>query len=576
MAQSSVNSGVKKSGVTNPVASSSAAVKAPGKIAAPTSAQVPAAKPAVVKPAAVKAPAKVAPKGPTVTVSIKAKDGSIKRVAMPKSKAVALAKKRAAARASALSPSEQSTASMIPGAYAGYVDPKSIDAAVNATIKAQNDPLEAAKAAATAQNASNAAAFAGLGLQTQASLDTLLANAGDRTQGFLQNAGKAIAATNASDQAASAGIQHALGSSNNEQVQAMTQAGMMPVYGNQNAAGVQSTWANSLASQAQQDFFQRAKGIAGMQTQDMTNKQAAQLGQVVTNLSVQQAANAAKKAQLVADTAAQQAQFGLSAQTAAQAFGQQGVVNAQKDYANTTDRMSVAERAAAAKAAADAKSAGVNSAAAAKLSKAVSGIKKDIDKMNQQVLGGTKNVTVPTLGPDGKQMTDKNGKPLFHTETHEISAAQVFGKGNGPWREAFTRLTDAGLTSDQAALQSTKWYKGSITRSDQANITAMLTNRGVSKSVIKQIVSMIPVDPTKPAKADPKAPKQVEPGRIIRGATVNTGGKAYTVTMRAKTIAGTTFKLKTPGGADIVVSVPTGVSPSRELALLLAGIKKVA
>lgn len=453
-------------------------------------------------------PAKAAPKAapaakpkaktPSVMVSIKGADGNVKRVAMAKPKAIALAKKRAAARGAAkTSASLADTTAMIPGAYKSYVDPGSIDAAVSATIKSQNDPLLAMKAAAQAQATANQQASNSLTGQTQATMDTLLANANDRTTAFQQLSGQAIAQQQASNRDAAAALQHALGGGYNSQVEALTAAGMAPTYANDSANGVANTFAGSLASQAQADYYNRGKALASMTGQAFNLQQQRQLGQVLGNLDAQIAANQSKKAQLVADTAAQQAQFGLQANTAAQAFGQQQIENAQKDRSLDID---------AAKVTASTKNAAAS--AAAKLStaqaKVLAAVKKDVDKKAKDARSGTRTVTVRTLDANGNPMNDKNGKPLYHTETQAVTAADVFGKGNGPWREAWTQLTDQwgalGMSpqqaADMAALQATKWYPDSIKRSSVANITAMLKNRGVSAAVIKQIAGMVPAGNT--------------------------------------------------------------------------------
>lgn len=392
-------------------------------------------------------------------------DGKMQRVLMEASKVAALKRKRAVAE----------TTKLIPSQYRSTVDAASIHDAATSQINMLNAPLNQVKADANTQFATNVRMNDSLAAQTQASLDQLLANANARTQGFQQLAGQGIAAQQQTNREAAQATAHALGAALNPQVASMVDAQLAPMLAQQHAGGVQRVWADTLASGAQRDFFERGKGIAAITQQAFNEGQRRNLAQSLDAIARQQAANQQQKAALVRQFA--QEDYTLQGTIGAEMAKAQNEANqlAIDQYEATTGRIK-------------ATTSGTQASSKAQ-TKAINDARKVVDGM----LAKTKKlvtVTKPVLGPDGKPMIGTNGKPITTTVTVKQSIPEVFGSDNGPWREAFKRLTDptVGLGPDQAAQLASQWYPNSIKGHGTAAIKEMLQNRGVSERVMNQIL----------------------------------------------------------------------------------------
>lgn len=380
-----------------------------------------------------------------------------KKVAMERSAALALRRKRGVAQ----------TSSMIPGNLRPLVDAGAIHDAVNSSLSAANTPILAQQADAERQLGSNLEANRALGTQTAAHIAEMLAGAQQRTQSFMQTSAQAQAAAQAQDAASAQAMGAMLGHALNPNVAAVADAGTAPGQAQRFADNTGNLWGLSLGSQAQQDYFQRAGAIAAMNTAGFEREQRGRLADVLSALKAQVAANNAKRGELTR-------QFAQEDYTLASAF-QSGLAEQQLEqaklgldqYANETDRMNVL-----ADAENDARKAGAG--LTTQQAKNVAAVRKAVDVM------------VSKLRKPLKTTVDKETGNVSRTYP---TAAEVFGAGGGPWREAFKRLTaDAGLSPAQAALRATMWFPDSISRSSPKKIVTMLKNRGVPQSIIKQIV----------------------------------------------------------------------------------------
>jgi len=445
----------------------------------------PKAAPAAAAPKVVKgAPGK---KYQYVTVK---QNGKTKRVLMEASKVAAIKRKREVGE----------TTKLIPTQYRSTVDAGSINDAVASHINMLNAPLEQVKSDANTQFGTNVRMNDSLAAQTQASLDQLLANANARTQGFQQLAGQGIAAQQQTNREAAQATANALGAALNPQVASMVDAQLAPMLAQQHAGGVQRVWADTLASGAQKDFFERGKGIAAITQQAFNEGQRKKLAQSLDAIARQQAANQQQKAALVRQFA--QEDYTLQGTIGAEMAKSQAEMDANEiaKYNAVTGRIK-------------ANKTGANAAATGQ-TKGIAAARKAVETK----LAKTKKlvtVTKPVLDANGQPKVDSNGKPITTTVSAKQSIAEVFGANNGPWREAFKLLIDptVGLDADSAAQLASQWYPNSIKGHDTAAIKQMLLTRGVSEKVTNQLLrgTKAPVQgppaPVKPNTPRPKPPK---------------------------------------------------------------------
>lgn len=442
-----------------------------------------------------------------VTVKNK-KTGETERRAMEKSRAQKLRSDRKRKKELA------STTSQIPKQYRDLVDPGAINDAVAAHIAGLNAPLDQARSEAEKQAATNQRMAESLGAQTQATLDQLLRNTDARTSGFQQLAGRSVAAAQETNQAAGSAIARALGGALNPQTAAMIDANLQPAQAQQHASGVGDVWANTLASGAQRDFFERGKGISAISQQAFNEGQRRDLQTVLARIASQQTANNQQRAALVRDMAEKEAQFAFERETAAAAFGaeqqQQAFENNLDTYEAETGRIGALSK--------GSKGGGGGSGGSAADRKRWNSVRDDVYenvRKMQATVGQIKN------------------KDTGETWTK----AGVWGKGNGPWREAFTQLEAKGVPRSAAALMATKMFPSSIQTSTPTNILAMLRRRGVPDKTIAGILNQNFGKGTYQKLA---SPAKVESGGTYRPTNSTTSGewakklKGKVIKMRGK------------------------------------------
>lgn len=476
------------------------------------------------------------------------KTGALKRVSMEASRAAALRKRREVAK----------TNSLIPSGFRDQVDADAITSAVASHIASLNAPLDQLSKDVQTQADTNVRMSDSLAAQTQASLDQLVANANARTSGFQQLAGQGIAALGQTNREAASATARALGGVLNPQLAQQVDANLAPAQAQQHAQGVGDVWAQTLASGAQRDFFERGKGIAAITQQSFNEGQRRQMSQSLERIAAEQRANQQKRAELVR-------QFAQEDYTLKTAFEQAGAeaaaaaAQAEIDAYNAeTGRIDALNDG----------SGGSGGGGGSKANaKAVSKVQADINKMVAQM----RKPTATRLDKDGKVTQ------VFPTPT------EVFGKDNGPWREAYTRLTasNVGVSKAQAARLASQWFPGSITRSTPAKLVAMFNRLGVPTSIQKQImrnqggfsleqintalngrtVYGPPAPPTRPNRRPAATPSR----------TLNMPNGEYIINRRQRTISGMTYTLRTPGGRNILVTVPPGERLEAVLRRQLAG-----
>lgn len=451
------------------------------------------------------------------------KTGKVVQVSMEAKKAQALRARRAAGKTGGGAkpggvkggPSAE-TLALIPKPFQGVVDAGAIEKAVAAQIGSLNAPLEAGKATAQTAFDSNVAANDSITAQTQASLDTLLANAGARASGYQQLNDQASMLRAQNNAQALSGS--ALGGSLNPHMQDMIAGNLAAPIAQQNAAGVQATWADRLAQGAQSDFFQRGKGIAAIEQSAFTAGQRNRLSGILSNIAQSQAANQGRKAEFTRQMAQED-------YTLATAFAGEQAKAAEaaealrlKQYEAQTGRLSVSQRDVANQRTTAASRANAQTAAAARIKaeaakatsklgteqrKAMGDAKKAIDTLIQSARKPI-SVTRPVLDSQGNPVI-KNGKPVTTTTTTTRPMRDVFGANGGPWREAFTRLTDpmVGLDNNTAAMIAFRWYgQQSIAGKPRANIIKLLDNRGVTGSTRSTILAAAAGHNNKPGEID--------------------------------------------------------------------------
>lgn len=539
----------------------------------------PANKSTAVKPPAAKAPAKPAVKPkpkpkPVAKPSGKAKpgtkyvkvnvikNGKTKSVLMEAGKAKALTRSRAI----------NETSNLIPGNLKGLVDVAAIHDAVQSTLDAENAPIVGAQKVAQDQLARNVQANQALSAQAQASLAQAAANAGVYKDAFMQSAGRAQASQQATNEAAAMQMQAMLGNAGNGIVQSVAAAGTAVPQAQQFAENTKDYWAGSLGAQAQQDFIGRLGGITGMEAQRFDRDQRARLGDVMTQLASQIAANKAKAPSLVR-------QFAQEDYTLASAFAGSQADAALKAkqleidaYKAETGRAGVVSTATSKKDAAAAKAAKDTAEFNAKLNaaqqKRVDKVFQDVEKMRARV--GT------TLMP-GQSFTGADGKVVKVPGT-KITTDMVFGTNGGPLRKSFDLLRAVGLTKEQAAWHSALLYRSSITRSTPAKIATMWKNRGVAPGATAAIINDVwgagtyealgkkPKSPMRPSVGTKlvsvsdilsKLKAQQGNGGVKVGQSFNFGGdRNGKVRSKAKTIAGMTYIVRMDTGKDVTVTVP--------------------
>lgn len=417
----------------------------------------------------------------TVTIL---KDGKPTRVSMELSKARALAARRKAAKDGQ---AVDATTALIPKPYRDYVDPKSIDAAVSSQIAGLNAPLELGKTEAQAQFENNLKASESLNAQTQASLDQLVQNANARTQGFQQIAGQGISALQQADTAAASAVARALGPAMNANVAQVAGDALAPQRAENHAAGVQDVWASTLASGAQRDFFERGKGLSAITQQSFNEGQRQQLNSVLARIAAQMQANVAQRPELVAKAAREEAQFEFERQTAAAALGTEASKMALDQYEAETGRLSVAQRDAANRRSVAQRREASRIAAQTRREAAQAGFSKDVQK---RILEARKAIDkmVTQMRKPTKTIVNDDGTVMQVKPTRE----EVFGKGNGPWQEAFSRLTspEIGMDANKAALWATSWFKSSLEGKDFRMVHRLLRNRGVTGEAYKRLIQL--------------------------------------------------------------------------------------
>lgn len=503
-------------------------------------------------------------------IGVRGPNGTVKQVMMPVKKVQALRQRRAAQASLA------ATKSMIPTGLAGSVDPNSINLAVNSTLGAQNAPFVQQQKEAQRQLGSNLAANTSLGAQTQASLAQLLANAQQRGQGFITTAGQALADQQQMNGRAASAAASMLGGALNPQTAAIIDTGVAPGHAQQFADATQNLWGNLLQSNAQRDFFQRAGGIEQMQTADFARRQREALQNVMGRLGAQVAANNAGRGDLVR-------KYAQEDYTLATAFADAAAKDAQQkiDNENAKRALDIKEKGVTAGAAKGASSDAAKVTAA--MLKRQTQIFKDIGAKMSRVgtVVGYDEVRVPLLNPDDTPQKDAQGNVKTYTQRTPIYANNtiVFGKGNGPWREAFTQLNQAGFSANRAASISTQWFPQSIIGRPNATIRQLLEARGVSGNVLQSILGMA----DRPIQGPPEAPVMERPRpmthsgtrQITTGMIASTlkdtpytiragsrfdfpGGRFATVMNGRKTISGITYQLRLDNGNTVHVTIPSG------------------
>ncbi len=384
-----------------------------------------------------------------VTVKDK-KSGATKRVAMERSKALKLRRKREI----------NTTMSLIPKPLRESVDAAGINDAVASHIASLNAARAQVGKEAQTQFDTNVRMNEQLGQQTQASLDQLLANADTRQKDYASLAGSVVSAQQQGDARAAAATGQILGGALNPLVAERAAAGMAPGQAMQYAGATQGAWADRLGQQAQRDFFERGKGIQSITQSAFNEGQRKQLTTSLQRIAAEQAANKQKRAELVR-------QFAQEDFTLASAFADRQAAAAQQDFEN---QLAVAGLEGGA-------GGGGGGGGARGLSsdqlKAVGKVQSDVNKLREKI--GTVHST--TGSGDEK-------------ETFYWTADTVFPGTGGPLREAIARLTAAnvGVGPGKAAMLAAQWYPGSITRSEPARLVPMFTRLGVPPGVQTQIM----------------------------------------------------------------------------------------
>lgn len=497
-------------------------------------------------------------------MTVKGPKGNLIKVRMPVAKARALAAKRAAAR------SQKATDASIPKPYRGLVDSKGINDAVTAAIDAAVVPLNAAGSKAQTQRDRNTAASASLNAQTQASLAGAMQNVASGTSLMQQSAAQGATAMQDTNAAAANELRRIMGGSANPALGGMIGEAVAPVSVQNNQAAVTNTFGAGLGGQLQHDFLQRAQGIAAMSQSAFNNSQSQQLADVMSGIAAQIAQVQASRPELVRKYAADEGQFELAvrqqqaeAQAAAAAFGLD-------EYRAKTDRLDVVTDA---QNAADRIAAGGASGArglSQQQLKAVNEVQKVIDKMRAKI--GTVRATE---GSGDTKVTN-----YWTNDT-------VFGKNNGPFREAFKRLTAAnvGVQPGKAAMLVAQWFPDSITRSTPAKLVPMFNRLGVPPAIQKTIMrqngmSLEAINTALSGQSvyGPPAPKP-KPATVSKNEVIQSiknapskvkagteftylGGKVrFTVQSVEKTISGTTVTMRNQDGRTVQVTVPN--TPAR-------------
>lgn len=383
------------------------------------------------------------------------KTGKLQRVNMEASKAAALRKKRSTSK----------TQQLIPSTYRPSVDAGAIDAAVASHIGSLNAPLDQLKTDASTQFDTNVRMSDQLGEQTQATLDQLVRNADQRTGAFQQLAGQGIAAQQQTNGAAATAMARALGGAMSPLVAQMADANNAPMQAQQHAQGVGDVWAQTLASGAQRDFFERGKGISAITQQAFNQGQRNRLTETLGRIAQEQRANQQKRAELVRKFAQEDAQFDNERRMVDVAANKDAAELELDRYNAETGRIDALNDGSS--------SSGGSVSMSDDQRKAVLGVKKFIDDQLKKL--GTVRAT------EGAGAKKEN---LYWTQS------SLFPSTGGKWREAHSRLTapEIGMSADQAAMFATRWFKDSIARSTPKKIKSMLESRGVTPTTQRQII----------------------------------------------------------------------------------------
>jgi len=355
-------------------------------------------------------------------------------------------------------PVTNNDAQYIPNLYKSSVDPKSISKAVDAAIQGQIIPLNQLTTQQKAQYAQNLKDAASFNAQTQSTLEAALTNVFNGT-GIMQGAAaqQAAALKDVNNQAAN-DLTRVMSGSQNANLASLLGNSFANNSVQNNQDLVNSAYGAGLSGQYQGDFFNRAKGIAGMTQQAFNNAQTTALNNTLGNIAAQIAAKKAERPNLIRQYATEEGQAAVEKAAAEAAFKLQ----ADSTYAGLAN---------------DAAALAADTAAASGDAASQKNEKRNAEI--QKIFEGV-YATNATVGTSQK---NKDGSVSI------ITSKDAFGKAGGPWRDAFNQLISiVNLPPKTAALLASKWFPGSITRSTPKKILVMLRARKVPEATIAGIL----------------------------------------------------------------------------------------
>lgn len=360
--------------------------------------------------------------------------------------------------------------SLIPKPYQGQVDPKGINKAVNALINAGIIPLNDLKKQQQLVYDQNIKDLNSFLAQTQSTNNAALANTLNGT-GLMQGAAaqQAAALKQGNNQAAQELMQLMAGSQNPQLADMVSSAfNNSSVQNNQQA--VENYNLAGLGGQYQGDFFNRAKALAGAQSQDAANRQALALANINNSINAQIAAKKAERPNLIRQLATEEGQAALESLAAAQAFDLdmnklklQTEMDLKKLQSNENIANMKLQNSAANTNAKNLGRYGIHK-------KYDSVIDDAIDSVNSMLarVGTVKDPNNPNAGTFGY--------------------GEVFKARKGAWRESFYQMQNKGVPANVAALISTSAFGESFQKSTPKKLLTMMQSRGVDNKTANAIV----------------------------------------------------------------------------------------